>query len=195
MESMSTAHDASKLCQQCGLCCTGLLFEYVSYRENELQNIEVINPKVREPGKLTFSHPCQFLDGTSCSIYLDRPSKCRSYACVSRQQVLNGEKTLDQGEAIVDEIQNLLRKLVPLSKEVTGRSFHDIGFRKFSEKFAKSIERKLRKGEVPSQLEKEAVTLSFDIIKIIDRHFRKTSRLNKFAQLITGIHYLVGQSK
>lgn len=195
MSNTSTAHDASNLCQQCGLCCTGLLFEYVSYREHELRNVEVINPKVREPGKLTISHPCQFLNGTSCGIYVDRPSKCRGYACTSRQQVLNGEKTLDQGSAIVNQLQLLLADLAPLSMEVTGQNFRNTGFRKFSERFAKSIDKKLRKDEMPTAQEQQTVVLTFEIIKIIDRHFRKTSRLNKFAQLVTGIDYLAEQSE
>lgn len=191
----STAHDASTLCQQCGLCCTGLLFEYVSFDDRELANVDVTNIRVKEPGKKTLPHPCQFLDGSSCGIYVDRPRKCRSYACTSREQVLNGEKTLEEGRAVVSEIQGLLGELVPLSKDTLGHDYRKTGFRKFAEAFAKSIDKKLRKNVVPSELEQKTVTLCFEIIKIIDRHFRKTSRLNKYAQLATGIDHLKSQSQ
>lgn len=195
MEKTSTAHDASNLCQQCGLCCTGLLFEYVTFRDEELQNVELGSYKVKEPGKRSLPHPCQFLDGTSCGIYIDRPARCRSYACVSRQQVLNGEKALDECSARVVEIQDLLEQLVPISQEVSGKDYRNIGFRKFCEKFIKSIEKKLNKDIMPTQSEQKAIGLCFEIVKMIDRHFRKTSRLNRLAQLVTGIDYLTEQTK
>lgn len=194
MEKISTAHDASNLCQQCGLCCTGVLFEYVSFGEHELQSVELGSYKMKESGKQSLPHPCQFLDGTSCGIYVDRPSRCRSYACISRQQVLNGEKVLDEGSALITEIQTLLMQLVPIAQEVSGQDYRDVGFRKFCEKFIKSIETKLNKEIMPTELEQQVVTLCFEIVKIIDRHFRKTSRLNKFAQLVTGIDYLAEQT-
>lgn len=194
MAKISTALDASQLCQECGLCCTGLLFEYVSFSDQELKNVKLGSYKTKESGKRSLPHPCQFLDGTTCGIYIDRPSRCRSYACISRQQVLNGEKGLEEGRARVTDIQHLLDQLVPISKQVSGDDFRDIGFRKFCEKFIKTIERKLNKDIMPSEQEQKAVLLCFEIVKIIDRHFRKTSRLNKFAQLVTGIDYLTGQS-
>jgi len=195
MENSTTAQDASNLCQQCGLCCTGLLFEYVSFGERELQNVEVGAYKVKEPGKKALPHPCQFLDGTACGIYVDRPSRCRGFACISRQHVLNGSKTLEEGSAVVAEIQALLAQLASIGDEAPGLDYRTIGFRKFCETFAKSIDKKLNKGIMPSGGEQKVVALCFDIIKIIDRHFRKTSRLNKYAQLLTGIDYLAESTK
>lgn len=195
MQEMTTAHDASNLCQQCGLCCKGLLFEYVSFGERELKNVEVGAFKVKESGKKALPHPCQFLDGTSCGIYADRPSRCRSFACISRQQVLNGEKTLDQGSVIVAEVQRLLAQLGSIGDEAPDVDYRTVGFRKFCEKFAKSIDKKLNKRNMPTETEQKVVSLCFDIIKIIDRHFRKTSRLNRYAQLVTGIDYLTENTK
>lgn len=195
MEKTTTAQDASQLCQQCGLCCTGLLFEYVSFGERELQNVEVGAYKVKEPGKRSLPHPCQFLEGTACGIYVDRPSKCRSFACISRQHVLNGTKTLDEGSAVVTETQALLAQLASIGQKTSDLDYRSIGFRKFCEKFAKSVEKKLNKGIMPTEVEQNVVLLCFEIIKIIDRHFRKTSRLNKYAQLVTGIDYLAESVK
>jgi Fe-S-cluster containining protein len=194
LDQTSTAHHASTLCQQCGLCCTGLLFEYVSFEDHELGNVDVTNIKVKEPGKKTLPHPCQYLEGTSCGIYIDRPRKCQSFACTSRQRVLNGEMPLKDGSAIVTETQGLLEELIPLSKDTLGRDYRKTGFRKFAAAFAKSIDKKLRNQVMPSEVEQKTVTLCFEIIKIIDRHFRKTSRLNTYAQLVTGIAYLNEQS-
>ena len=131
MEKTNTAQDASNLCQQCGLCCTGLLFEYVSFKEHELQNVDVGAYKMNKPGKRALTHPCQFLDGTSCGIYIDRPSKCRSFACISRQKVLNGTIALDEGNAVVAEIQGLLLQLASIGEETPGLDYQTIGFRKF----------------------------------------------------------------
>ena len=195
MEKTNTAQDASNLCQQCGLCCTGLLFEYVSFKEHELQNVDVGAYKMNKPGKRALTHPCQFLDGTSCGIYIDRPSKCRSFACISRQKVLNGTIALDEGNSVVAEIQGLLLQLASIGEETPGLDYQTIGFRKFCEKFAKSIDKKLNKGTLPTETEQKVVSLCFEIIKIIDRHFRKTSRLNKYAQLVTNIDYLAESTK
>jgi len=48
---------------------------------------------------------------------------------------------------------------------------------------------------LPSEVEQKTVTLCFEIIKIIDRHFRKTSRLNTYARLVISIDHLNEKSK
>lgn len=96
---------------------------------------------------------------------------------------------------IVAEIHRLLALLSSIGDETPEFDYRTVGFRKFCEKFAKSVDKKLEKGTTPTETEQKLVSVCFDIIKIIDRHFRKTSRLNKYAQLVTGIDYLVESTK
>lgn len=190
MDNETTAHAASTLCQQCGLCCAGLLFEHVNFRENELQNIEGVAFKVIEPGKKALPHPCQFLDGTRCSIYVDRPSNCKSFACVARREVLNGKLALNDGAALVQQIKAYLLQLNPIALELTNSSISELGFRDFCAQFIKTMEKKVRNGTLPSQDEQAAVKVCFEAVKIVDRHFRKTRRLNKFADILLSIENL-----
>jgi len=109
-----------KLCPQCSLCCNGVLFGDVELqRGDDRQKLGVLGMKLFKKGrKLAFSQPCSCLDGKLCTIYADRPSRCRSFECGQIRRVEEGTLTLAMGERNVrealrraDEVMLLLRRL------------------------------------------------------------------------------------
>lgn len=190
MSTNTSAHAGSALCQDCGICCTGAIFEHVSFNNNELRHLKVDPVKKTDKQKQALPHPCQFLEGPSCGIYPDRPSNCRAYSCETRRQVLNGELSLDEGQRIVTELKELFDQLYPLADKLLGADLKQVGFRAFCRKFLSRMERKISDGVLPDTAERETIQLCFEAIKLIDRHFRKTSRLGSFAQLIMSVDYL-----
>jgi uncharacterized protein len=87
-----------QLCPNCGLCCDSTLFADVELRADDdakrLQQLGLsLQKKAR--GKLAFAQPCACFNGKLCSIYLDRPKRCRTFACGLLKRVEAGEMTAD----------------------------------------------------------------------------------------------------
>jgi Fe-S-cluster containining protein len=75
--------DLARLCQSCGLCCDGSLFGRVSLQPEEAEPARKLHLRVIASGK-AFDQPCVALEadaGYRCSIYLERPLACRTFAC------------------------------------------------------------------------------------------------------------------
>ncbi|MFZ5439777.1 MAG: YkgJ family cysteine cluster protein [Myxococcota bacterium] len=66
------------LCVECGLCCDGTLFQRVPLAVDEAARL----PRALTLADGQLVQPCGALDGCRCTIYADRPSTCRTYACL-----------------------------------------------------------------------------------------------------------------
>lgn len=89
----------SRLCLECGLCCTGALFSYVALTAEEITSLAAtpIRPYTQaQPGKgedddrLGMEQPCNCHRDGHCSIFPDRPDVCRSYSCELLKATMNG---------------------------------------------------------------------------------------------------------
>lgn len=84
------------VCLACGLCCSGVLFTEVTLHESEAERLLArdatasITVQSSEPaavaendsGKMAgMDQPCGFLSGSRCTVYTDRPAKCRKFNC------------------------------------------------------------------------------------------------------------------
>lgn len=67
------------LCQSCGFCCDGTLFQKALLRPEELEPAR--KNGLRVVADKGFLQPCPKLVERSCSIYEQRPSVCRSFTC------------------------------------------------------------------------------------------------------------------
>lgn len=75
----SETSELETLCQSCGLCCDGTLFQKVLLRPEELEPAKKHGLHVVE--NKGFLQPCPKLVERSCSIYEHRPSVCKSFTC------------------------------------------------------------------------------------------------------------------
>jgi uncharacterized protein len=91
--------ERSALCLACGLCCQGVLHDLVPLDEDELDRAAALHlPVVESPLRLAFRLPCPRLEERRCTVYLERPRTCATYACESLRAYGAGE--IDEGEAL-----------------------------------------------------------------------------------------------
>lgn len=100
---MSDTGAASRLCTACGLCCSGVLFDLVRLQpEDSVQKLLRLGMKIRrKTTRPWFPQPCQFLQGCSCTIYGDRPSRCRLFSCQQLRAVEQGSTTEEEAAAMI----------------------------------------------------------------------------------------------
>lgn len=103
--SSSTESLTDELCTRCGICCDGVLFSSVICdTATEARRMEELGVELQhQDGVISFSHPCKCLSGTKCSVYQDRPARCRIFECELLKRVRAGERTVEQAHATIQE--------------------------------------------------------------------------------------------
>jgi len=101
---MSTA--ATSLCTACGLCCNGVLFHLVRLQPGDsARGLTALGMKLRrKKGQHHFNQPCGFLEGCRCTIYAQRPERCRLFECRQLQKVAAGESTEAEAQALIGSV-------------------------------------------------------------------------------------------
>jgi hypothetical protein len=99
----------STLCVHCGLCCDGTLFTHVPLRRQEVEGLERLGLRVAErtDGVPVLLQPCAALKERCCTVYADRPKGCRRYQCYLLTALAEGEVSLEEAHAVVDEAHAL----------------------------------------------------------------------------------------
>jgi uncharacterized protein len=113
-------NSVDQLCPNCGLCCNGVLFADVELRKGDDPGrlAELGLALGMKGSKLAFAQPCTCFDGKLCTIYADRPKRCRTFECGLLKRVQEGEldadaalKTIAQTKRQVEKVRVLLRQL------------------------------------------------------------------------------------
>jgi Fe-S-cluster containining protein len=113
MDSVST-----DLCTSCGLCCNGVLFDWVPVEADERARLEALGlPVVRHEGGHRFAQCCPMFDGTFCTIYAQCPSACRRFRCELLKKVEGGMVELGEARKIVVRAKRMLNDVRPLLPE------------------------------------------------------------------------------
>jgi Fe-S-cluster containining protein len=101
----------STLCQRCGLCCDGTLFTSVPLQPAEVEPLRRLSLPViaRADGSPGLAQRCTALEGRCCTVYSERPEACRRYRCHLLMALAEGEVSLNEALAVVDEAHALLR--------------------------------------------------------------------------------------
>lgn len=115
---------ASRLCQSCGLCCNGVLFYGVrvlpSDSQTQLGSLGLlVHQKKREP---FFEQPCSAYKNHCCSIYKERPTRCRQFECQQLKRVARGESTESEAVEVIRRAHEKIQFLKNLFYLVTSRS-------------------------------------------------------------------------
>ena len=98
------------VCVECGLCCSGMIFEDVELQdEKEATGMEVMGLEIEEEdGSFLLIQPCNALSGVRCNIYPYRPQCCRTFECYLLKNLQSGHITSKQALKIIHEIRFLL---------------------------------------------------------------------------------------
>lgn len=101
----------STLCQRCGLCCDGNLFSSLPVRRSEVEAMQRLSLPVveRADGTPGIEQRCAALDGRCCTVYADRPEACRRYRCYLLTAAAEGEVSVEEALAVVDEAHAQIR--------------------------------------------------------------------------------------
>src|ERR1700759_4660691 len=83
-----------QLCLNCGLCCDGTLFADAELRAgDDAKRLTKLGLALKKKGrtKIAFAQPCACFNGRLCTIYPDRPKRCRLFECGLLKAVNAGE--------------------------------------------------------------------------------------------------------
>ena len=97
----------SSLCTECGLCCTGALHNFAVLDPDEIDYARSIGLTLRPEGRPGFALPCPKLNGSCCSIYVDRPKVCSRFKCALLQRLEDGLVDFQDATVIVAEARRL----------------------------------------------------------------------------------------
>jgi Fe-S-cluster containining protein len=104
------AAPASRLCLACGMCCNGVLFQIVRVQQTDsIADLERHGLKLRRKKRDPyFDQPCAMLDGCRCTIYAQRPLRCRSFECQQILRLSRGETTESAALKKIEEARKLV---------------------------------------------------------------------------------------
>lgn len=114
-----TPSAAARLCGACGLCCNGVLFFSARLQASDsIRTLSALGLKPKRKNReIHLLQPCPAHVDSCCTIYANRPARCRAFVCRQLQAVSDG--TLSETEALatiretltlVDRVRNLFRR-------------------------------------------------------------------------------------
>lgn len=91
------------LCQQCGICCDGTLFNGVQLKSGDSPAaLRALGLSVLKTGThWKLRQPCRALEGCRCLVYQDRPSHCREFRCLLLDEMKDGTLSADQASRVI----------------------------------------------------------------------------------------------
>lgn len=110
IESQLEDTPTDSICVDCGLCCSGAIFEDVELNdEDEANSMEAMGLEIEEEdGSFLLIQPCKALSGFSCRVYHHRPQCCRTFECHLLKNVQSGQTSKEQAFNVIQEIRTQL---------------------------------------------------------------------------------------
>ncbi|HIL68515.1 MAG TPA: YkgJ family cysteine cluster protein [Verrucomicrobia bacterium] len=163
---------ASRLCEQCGMCCNGVLFLLVQLQPQDLP-VELASLGVklkRKNGKRYIQQPCPAYGDSGCSIYSQRPERCRLFECRQLRGVISG--SIPESDAVT-AIQKAVKQV-----ETIEQLFSELGDTNKKRPYLKRLEKVQAKPVDRSADPKTAAlrskleTASKELESMLDQGFR-----------------------
>lgn len=155
------AHQAAaRLCLDCGLCCNGVLFDLVKLQPGD--NAKALGARgIKIKKRQFFTQPCGALCDLHCTIYEDRPTRCRLFECKQFQQVAKGQLTEEAAKARINEVKDRVSKV----ESLIARTGHDNPRKPLAQRYANVL------AATPASAE-ELTTEMNELQKMLNDHFR-----------------------
>ena len=101
---------ASRLCAACGLCCNGVMFHTVRLQPGDSANeLAALGLKLKRKKRQQYIlQPCPAWRESRCSIYEQRPERCRLFECQQLKRVAAREIT---ESAALEKIRDVQRRV------------------------------------------------------------------------------------
>lgn len=86
---------AARLCAECGLCCNGAMFHMVILQPSENPRaLAALGLKIKRKHSLAYMpQPCRAHSGGCCTVYEQRPQRCRIFECRTLIRLTKNEIT------------------------------------------------------------------------------------------------------
>ncbi len=120
----ATAPDpATRLCLACGLCCNGVMFHWVWLQpEDSPERLAAVGLRLRrKQGRHAVRQPCAAHREGACTIYEERPSRCRRFRCRQLTGVLEGRWTDQEALTRIAEAKSRVARVETLARRADGR--------------------------------------------------------------------------
>ena len=110
---------ASRLCASCGMCCNGVMFHFVRLQPADSPKaLAALGLKLKRKRRQDcILQPCPAYRDACCSIYEERPVRCRAFECRQLQRVAAGTITeaaarekITEAVSLVAQAESLLRQ-------------------------------------------------------------------------------------
>ena len=103
--------DLSCLCLACGLCCSGTVFTHLKLDADDSAKLQHAGKELtNDADRINF--PCQFLCGSTCSAYKERPKTCAEYRCETLIAAQSGKIGLDDAHQKIASVVALNDKFI-----------------------------------------------------------------------------------
>ncbi|NOR58766.1 MAG: hypothetical protein GQ474_09620 [Sulfurimonas sp.] len=185
----NSAKESSELCQECSMCCTGVIFSHVTISKNAHNRLPQAKGKIKG-GNFKMSFPCQYIQEGSCTVYTERPNRCKTYSCKLLDKVISGEIPFEQANQITTTTKKqveLLRATIALILNIeTTNATLQRNFRNdlhsvhklFSDRFNGTTDPIFETYEI------EFCLHTLDFIKGLYTYFYESSLLEKYNNLV-----------
>jgi uncharacterized protein len=113
MSAEDTAHVAARLCAACGMCCDGTMFQIVRMQPGEVPaELAKLGLKIRcRDGEYYMEQPCSALREKRCTVYEQRPVRCRLFNCQQLGRLERGETTAAEAMAMIVETRVMVERV------------------------------------------------------------------------------------
>jgi len=110
---------ATRLCSACGMCCDGTMFQIVRMQPGEVPaELGKLGLKIRcRGGEYYMEQPCSALREKRCTVYDQRPVRCRLFNCQQLGRVERGETTESEAMAMIIETRALVERVSGLIEQ------------------------------------------------------------------------------
>lgn len=101
------------------MCCNGVLFEIVRLQpQDSVKELEKLGMQInRRKTQPYFKQPCRFLNDCTCTIYEQRPTRCRRFECLQLKLLAAEETTEAEAAAKIEEARAQVRRVHDLLAE------------------------------------------------------------------------------
>lgn len=115
----TAAEIASRLCIACGMCCDGTLFQIVRMQPGDAPAaLGRLGMKIRSrDGAFFMEQPCPALLASGCTIYEQRPTRCRHFQCQQIDRIEAGLITEEQAQATITQARRQVAEVRRLIEE------------------------------------------------------------------------------
>lgn len=145
---------AARLCGACGLCCNGVLFYSVRLQgEDSARTLSVLGLKTKRKNREThLLQPCPAHRDSCCSIYKNRPARCRAFVCRQLQGVTDGTLSETAALAIIRETQILVERVRDLFRQAGDCREHKAFATRYAAVFTEPLDSSAEAREIRNRL-------------------------------------------